>query len=387
MGSIVDKVLGKGGGTSKRPDGSTLGMTTPATWRGNTVMGPAGGYATHFATTRPNGQITGVSAITAKDYRAAPSGAKKSGGLLGGMKTQKSTTTRSGTNNTKMGPNTARDSSGNKTSKAATSGARVGVGRNVGAGPRTGRNGRMASGGIVEQENTTMKKRMNMGGLPSQANTMARNKAPGAMGAPGGMGAKARAMAQAPGRTGGIGQQMSALARVQRPAQTMKAGGRVKRANAGGMMGAASGGRMERMQGRMEDMKTRMADRTARMTSRMEGAPEERKARIAAKIEEMKAKFGSRMEKFGSRMEGVKSRMGSMMGGRENAAARRQAALDRFKSKRTDPKFADIISKRQGMIDAFKAKIPTKPAGMKAGGMVRGAGCATRGKKHSKKMG
>jgi hypothetical protein len=57
-----------------------------------------------------------------------------------------------------------------------------------------------------------MKKRMNMGGLPSQANTMARKKAPGAM------------------------------------------GGRGSWSPGGGA------GRMERMQGRMDNMKSRMDD-------------------------------------------------------------------------------------------------------------------------------
>jgi hypothetical protein len=140
-------------------------------------------------------------------------------------------------------------------------------------------------------------------------------------------------------------------------------------------------GRADRMESRIGKLNDRMANRTERMTSRMEGADPEKKARIAARMEAMKSRIGDKIEK-------VKGRMSTGLG---NAASRRTGNLERFKSKMegmaSNPKFADIIAKKQKMIDSFKARIPSKPASMKAGGMVRGAGCATRGKKLSKKMG
>ena len=82
MGKILDKVLGVRSGsdrTTRRPDGSTLGLTTPATLRGNTVYGPAGGRATKFATTSPTtGFVSNKQNVTASDWKASPSAPKKS---------------------------------------------------------------------------------------------------------------------------------------------------------------------------------------------------------------------------------------------------------------------------------------------------------------------
>lgn len=87
MGKIYDIVTG-GGRTRNAPDGSTLGLTTPSTWRGNTASGPAGGRATQFATTSPTtGRVSNVRNVTASDWKATAPAPKRAtvSSTLGGQ--------------------------------------------------------------------------------------------------------------------------------------------------------------------------------------------------------------------------------------------------------------------------------------------------------------
>lgn len=104
MGRILDIIKGRGERSTRNiADGSTLGLTTPATWRGNTAYGPSGGYATQFSTVSPTtGRVSNVRQVSSSDWRAAqsrpqqprtqPSGT--GGGLFGGGARGTSTSTK-----------------------------------------------------------------------------------------------------------------------------------------------------------------------------------------------------------------------------------------------------------------------------------------------------
>lgn len=186
MGRIkdaVDRALGRGGQDRTgrgRPDGSTLGMTTPSTWRGNTVMGPSGGRATHFATTDSQGRVSNVSKITANDYKAAQSAPKK-GGLFskgggwkptGGWKPAGSTQKPSGGKMSAASSQSAKPSgSGQQQTSMSRAQKNANDNRNP-AGPTSKSATKKAAGGLIQGSNEMKKmKRMNMGGLPSQAKT------------------------------------------------------------------------------------------------------------------------------------------------------------------------------------------------------------------------
>jgi hypothetical protein len=62
-----------------------LGLTTPTTIQGNTVIGPAGGRATKFATER-NGVLTNVRNIPSSSWKAQSGRTSKGGSLFGGRK-------------------------------------------------------------------------------------------------------------------------------------------------------------------------------------------------------------------------------------------------------------------------------------------------------------
>jgi hypothetical protein len=252
-------------------------------------------------------------------------------------------------------------------------------------------------------------KRMNMGGLPSQANAMARSRVPGMN--PNGMGSQARAMAQAPNRTGGIGKQMSAMARAQNrpappvmpapplPAQAMKTGGRVKRMNDGGVAPvqttAAPKGRT-RMSFR--DNPQRYERKVSRISQRFPGYAPTLESPVDTRDEYRTYKRGFRdWRKANPDVKPVRpeGRGNGGMRGLANALSRREGNLERFKSKMQgmakNPKFADMIAKKQKMIDSFRSKVgsgrtaptpmpvPPMPT-MKAGGLVKANGCAQRGK-------
>lgn len=137
MGKILDAVFGRfqtdeaTRPARSRPNGSTIGLTTPTTIRGNTVMGPSGGRATRFATTTPSGQVTNVRNITQSDYRSA-SKPQKSNSDRGGNKLSSTTSSRGRSSE----PNNARSHEGPS-----------GVGRGSGG------TNRMKSGGPVGKKN------------------------------------------------------------------------------------------------------------------------------------------------------------------------------------------------------------------------------------------
>lgn len=165
-------------------------------------------------------------------------------------------------------------------------------------------------------------KRMNMGGMQPMN----------------GMGSRVREMAQAPNRTGGIGQQVSQMARAQNnppvAMPTLEPGKPVMPQPAGAMMAPAV-------------MPT---------------------SKIAAPVKTP---------------EGMMPPAPGKLTGIQNAMARRQRNLDRFSTKKAgDSKFADIVARRKASIDSMKARVPTKT--MKAGGLVKANGCAQRGKTRGK---
>jgi len=445
MGKILDKVFGRSSG-GNRPDGSTLGLSTPTTWSGNTAFGPGGGRATHFGTTQADGRVTNVRAITANDYRAAPSSPKKGRSLFGKSAGAKPS---GGFSQSQFGSGAKGGSpkKGGIFGSGSKSGRPNGSTLGVTTGKTTTKSNtpaskssttKKAAGGLIEGNDTMKKtKRMNMGGLPTTRPE--RPSIPPNMGdrpgMAGKMGQKIRAMAQAPGRMGGLGRQMSALARAQRGAapsvasQTMKAGGVVKRMNSGGM---SSGAGMADDPQRFERRVSRISQRFPGYTPATEGPINTREAfktykqgfrdwraanpdvkpiggegkrgrgphkgqgkSNAPRLNIANGYFDN--EAYEKAMAGGgRGRGHGMMGGRKNALSRRTGNLERFKSKMegmaSNPKFADIIAKKQKMLDAFKARIPAAAPTMKAGGLVKGAkargsGCAQRGTKHSKKMG
>jgi hypothetical protein len=192
-------------------------------------------------------------------------------------------------------------------------------------------------------------KRMAYGGLPEQANAMATSKVPGTMGNPRGMGTQARAMAQAPNRTGGIGQQMSALARAQnRPAPMAPAAVPPVTAKAGGMMMGKD-------------------------------------AAVAAKAQAQNGPSWKPAKGAGNYGKAV-----SAAAHARNAA--RKAAMPAKAAKPVSaPQPATPASPATSAMKRVKPWASTMssmfPKTMKSGGMVRGAGCAKRGVKHSAKMG
>ncbi len=105
--SILGKILGRNNGESvsraPKADGSTIGLSTPVTIRGNTVMGPSGGRATHFATKTASGNIVGKNKLSSADWSQTNKGyartsreSSKSSGSSGGTST-KSGPSRGGT--------------------------------------------------------------------------------------------------------------------------------------------------------------------------------------------------------------------------------------------------------------------------------------------------
>lgn len=105
--SILGKILGRTDGETstrtRRADGSTIGLSTPVTIRGNTVMGPSGGRATHFATTTASGDVVGKNKFSSSDWaqtnkgyaRTSRESSKSSGGSTGS--TGQSSASRGGT--------------------------------------------------------------------------------------------------------------------------------------------------------------------------------------------------------------------------------------------------------------------------------------------------
>lgn len=94
-----------------RPDGSTLGISTPTKMTGNTAIGPSGGSATQFGTTTSSGRLTDVHAVGSQTPRnpGDPSSYSRSSG---GDKASGTTGTKTSPSTSSRNPNVSTDKSG-----------------------------------------------------------------------------------------------------------------------------------------------------------------------------------------------------------------------------------------------------------------------------------
>lgn len=183
-----------------RPDGSTLGLSTPTKMTGNTAIGPSGGSATQFGTTTSSGRLTDVHAVGSRTPRnpGDPSSYSRSSG---GDKTSGTTGTKTSPSTSSRNPNVSTDKSGRGPSYAK--GGKV---------ERT----KMAKKKLPREEMAEFKKGKYMGG-PAEEKAEKAKKKPAKRAADGGMMMQGASNKMRPGVMPGTMRPTPPVAMPQRP--------------------------------------------------------------------------------------------------------------------------------------------------------------------------